>query len=129
MAANSAQMGFIILSLFALTGTQLFQIFNLEVFAFQIAVGILLVTYCLKNAFAEEWFSASGRTMGFLYNTVTFVLTSRLITIMTVILLFSQAITLFEFVFVGIAVGVGLAYLVMIHANRLSKFSVKKEYR
>lgn len=66
------------------------------------------------------------KNMGFVCYTVTFVLTSRLGTIMTVILLFSHASTLCEVVFVGIAVVVGLSYLLMIHVNRLFKIYGKE---
>ena len=122
MAAKAAKLGFIILSVFALTGTLLFQIFNLEVFAFQIAGGILLITIALKMLSEKNGFSSADHE-DISIIPLTFPLTAGPGTIMTVILLFSQASSVFEavFVFVGIAVGVILSYVGMTHAHRLFK--------
>ncbi len=122
MAAKSAKLGFIILVFFALTGTLLFQIFSLEVFAFQIAGGILLITIALKMLSDKDGFSSTDHE-DFSVIPLTFPLTSGPGTIMTVILLFSQASSVIEaiFVFVGIAIGVLLSYLGMTHAHRLIK--------
>jgi multiple antibiotic resistance protein len=122
MAAKSAKLGFIILAFFALTGTLIFQVFGIEVFSFQIAGGILLITIALKMLSQKEGF-ASSEHEDFSVIPLTFPLTSGPGTIMTVILLFSQASSIFEavFVFVGIAVGVLLSYFGMVHAHRLVK--------
>ncbi|MBT0159762.1 MarC family protein [Candidatus Bathyarchaeota archaeon A05DMB-2] len=122
MAAKSAKLGFIILAFFALTGTLLFQVFNLEVYAFQIAGGILLVTIALKMLSEKTSFS-SDEHEDISIIPLTFPLTAGPGTITTVILLFSQASSLIEtvFVFVGIAIGVLLSYGGMTHAHRLVK--------
>jgi len=123
MAAKSAKLGFIILASFALTGTLLFQIFSLELYAFQIAGGILLITVAL-NMLSEKNGISSTDHEDFSIIPLTFPLTAGPGTIMTVILIFSQATNLFEaiFVFVGIAVGVISSYFGMTHAHRLFKF-------
>jgi multiple antibiotic resistance protein len=130
MAAKSAKLGFMILAFFALTGTFLFQIFSLEVFAFQIAGGILLITIALKML-SEKSSVSSADHDDISIVPLTFPLTAGPGTIMTVILLFSQASSVFEtvFVFVGIAIGVLLSYLGMIHAHRLVKIFGKDGIR
>jgi multiple antibiotic resistance protein len=122
MAAKSAKLGFAILAFFALTGTFLFQIFSLEVYAFQIAGGILLVTIALKMLSEKNGFSSADHE-DISIIPLTFPLTAGPGTIMTVILLFSQAKSVFDaiFVFVGIAIGVLLSYGGMTHAHRLVK--------
>ena len=122
IAAKAAKLGFIILASFALTGTLLFQIFNIKLFSFQIAGGILLITIALKMLSEKNGFSSDKREDPSIIP-LTFPLTAGPGTIMTVILIFSQAISIFEavFVFVGIAVGVLLSYGGMIHAHRLHK--------
>jgi len=122
MAAKAMKLGFIILAVFALTGTLIFQIFNLEVYAFQIAGGILLISVALRML-SEKNGLASADHEDFSVIPLTFPLTAGPGTITTVILLFSQASSLIEavFVFVGIAVGVLLSYFGMTHAHRLFK--------
>ena len=122
IAAKAAKLGFIILASFALTGTLLFQIFNIELFSFQIAGGILLISIALRMLSEKNGFSSDKREDPSIIP-LTFPLTAGPGTIMTVILIFSQAISIFEavFVFVGIAVGVLLSYEGMIHAHRLTK--------
>lgn len=48
IAAKAMKTAFIVLAFFALTGQLLFQVFNLHVYAFQIAGGILLITVALR---------------------------------------------------------------------------------
>ncbi len=122
IAAKAMKLGFIILAVLALTGTLLFQIFNLEVYAFQIAGGILLVSVALRMLSEKNGFSSDDRE-DISIIPLTFPLTAGPGTITTVILLFSQASSLIEavFVFVGIAVGVLLSYFGMTHAHRLFK--------
>jgi multiple antibiotic resistance protein len=122
IAAKATKLGGILLAFFALTGTILFQVFNIELFSFQIAGGILLVTIALKMLSEKSGFSSDNRE-DISIIPLTFPLTAGPGTILTVILLFSQASSFFEtvFVFVGIAVGVLLSYLGMIHAHRLLK--------
>ncbi|MDG6223187.1 MAG: MarC family protein [Candidatus Bathyarchaeota archaeon] len=122
IAAKAAKLGFIILASFALTGTLIFQIFNIDLFSFQIAGGILLITIALKMLSEKNGFSSDKREDPSIIP-LTFPLTAGPGTITTVILIFSQASSFFEtiFVFVAIAVGVLLSYGGMIHAHRLLK--------
>ena len=122
IAAKATKLGFIILASFALTGTLLFQVFSLEVYSFQIAGGILLITIALKMLSEKNGLASDSRE-DISIIPLTFPLTAGPGTIMTVILIFSQASSVFEavFVFVGIATGVLLSYWGMIHAHRLFK--------
>jgi len=131
IAAKATKLGFVILAFFALTGTLLFQIFSLEVYAFQIAGGILLVSIALRMLSEKNGFSTEENHEEISIIPLTFPLTAGPGTITTVILLFSQAISVFEavFVFVGIAVGVLLSYLGMVHAHRLFKLLGKDGIR
>ncbi len=130
IAAKTTKLGFIILAVFALTGTLIFQMFNLEVYAFQIAGGILLVSIALKMLSEKNGFSSDNREDVSIIP-LTFPLTAGPGTIMTVILLFSQAISVIEavFVFAGIAIGVLLSYFGMTHAYRLLKLFGKDGIR
>ena len=131
MAAKATRLGFVILAFFALTGTLLFQIFSLEVYAFQIAGGILLVSIALRMLSDKNGFSSDDRHEDISVIPLTFPLTAGPGTIMTVILLFSQAVTVFEAVFVFVAIGIGvvLSYLGMSHAHRLFKLFGKDGIR
>lgn len=119
-AAKAAKLGGVLLAFFAFTGTIIFQIFSIEVFSFQIAGGILLVTIALKMLSEKQGYSSENRE-DISIIPLTFPLTAGPGTILTVILIFSQATTYFEmiFVFVGIAIGVLLSYEGMIHAHQL----------
>lgn len=124
-AAKAMKLGFTILAVFAITGTLLFQIFNLEVYAFQIAGGVLLITVALRMlSEKDEFSSAKDDRENIAIIPLTFPLTAGPGTITTVILLFSQATNVLEaiFVIVGIAVGVSLSYTGMTHAHRLFKY-------
>lgn len=131
MAAKATRLGFVILAFFALTGTLLFQIFSLEVYAFQIAGGILLVSIALRMLSDKNGFSSDDSHEDISVIPLTFPLTAGPGTIMTVILLFSQAVTVFEAVFVFVAIGIGvvLSYLGMSHAHRLFKLFGKDGIR
>jgi len=119
-AAKAAKLGGVLLAFFAFTGTIIFQIFSIEVFSFQIAGGILLVTIALKMLSEKQGYSSENRE-DISIIPLTFPLTAGPGTILTVILIFSQATTYFEmiFVFVAIAIGVLLSYEGMIHAHQL----------
>lgn len=119
-AAKAAKLGGVLLAFFAFTGTIIFQIFSIELFSFQIAGGILLVTIALKMLSEKQGYSSENRE-DISIIPLTFPLTAGPGTILTVILIFSQATTYFEmiFVFVGIAIGVLLSYEGMIHAHQL----------
>jgi multiple antibiotic resistance protein len=119
-AAKAAKLGGVLLAFFAFTGTIIFQLLSIELFSFQIAGGILLVTIALKMLSEEKGCSSENRE-DISIIPLTFPLTAGPGTILTVILIFSQATTYFEmiFVFVGIAIGVLLSYEGMIHAHQL----------
>lgn len=119
-AAKAAKLGGVLLAFFAFTGTIIFQLFSIELFSFQIAGGILLVTIALKMLSEKQGYSSENRE-DISIIPLTFPLTAGPGTILTVILIFSQATTYFEmiFVFVGIAIGVLLSYEGMIHAHEL----------
>jgi multiple antibiotic resistance protein len=119
-AAKAAKLGGVLLAFFAFTGTIIFQLFSIELFSFQIAGGILLVTIALKMLSEKQGYSSENRE-DISIIPLTFPLTAGPGTILTVILIFSQATTYFEmiFVFVGIAIGVLLSYEGMIHAHQL----------
>ena len=121
-AAKAAKLGGVLLAFFALTGTIIFQLFSIELFSFQIAGGVLLVTIALKMLSEKKGYSSENRE-DISIIPLTFPLTAGPGTILTVILIFSQATTYFEmiFVFVAIAIGVLLSYEGMIHAHQLLK--------
>lgn len=126
-AAKATKLGGVLLAFFALSGTIIFQLFSIELFSFQIAGGILLVTMALKMLSEKNGYSCEDRE-DISIIPLTFPLTAGPGTILTVILIFSQATTLFEtiFVFVAIAIGVLLSYQGMIHAHQLLKYFGKE---
>ena len=126
-AAKATKLGGVLLAVFALSGTIIFQLFSIELFSFQIAGGILLVTMALKMLSEKNGYSSEDRE-NISIIPLTFPLTAGPGTILTVILIFSQATTLFEtiFVFVAIAIGVLLSYQGMIHAHQLLKYFGKE---
>jgi multiple antibiotic resistance protein len=126
-AAKATKLGGVLLAFFALSGTIIFQLFNIELFSFQIAGGILLVTMALKMLSEKNGYSSEDRE-DISIIPLTFPLTAGPGTILTVILIFSQATTFFEtiFVFVAIAIGVLLSYQGMIHAHQLLKYFGKE---
>ena len=126
-AAKATKLGGVLLAFFALSGTIIFQLFNIELFSFQIAGGILLVTMALKMLSEKNGYSSVDRE-DISIIPLTFPLTAGPGTILTVILIFSQATTLLEtiFVFVAIAIGVLLSYQGMIHAHQLLKYFGKE---
>ena len=126
-AAKATKLGGVLLAFFALSGTIIFQLFNVELFSFQIAGGILLVTMALKMLSEKKSYSCEDRE-NISIIPLTFPLTAGPGTILTVILIFSQATTFFEtiFVFVAIAIGVLLSYQGMIHAHQLLNYFGKE---
>ena len=126
-AAKATKLGGVLLAFLALSGTIIFQLFNIELFSFQIAGGILLVTMALKMLSEKNGYSCEDRE-NISIIPLTFPLTAGPGTILTVILIFSQATTFYEtiFVFVAIAIGVLLSYEGMIHAHQLLKYFGKE---
>ena len=122
ISAKAMKISFVVLAFFALTGQLIFQVFNLQVYAFQIAGGVLLVTFALKMLSEKKVYSSDREDLSIV--PLAFPLTAGVGTITTVILLFSETNNFFEalFVFVGIGVGVLVSYFGMIYAPRLFKF-------
>ncbi|PVX22994.1 MAG: MarC family protein, partial [Candidatus Bathyarchaeum sp.] len=126
-AAKATKLGGVLLAFFALSGTIIFQLFSIELFSFQIAGGILLVTMALKMLSEKNGYSHEDRE-DISIIPLTFPLTAGPGTILTVILIFSQATTLFETIIVFGAIGIGvlLSYQGMIHAHQLLKYFGKE---
>jgi multiple antibiotic resistance protein len=122
IAGKSMKISFLILAFFALTGHLLFTVFNITMYAFEIAGGILLVVVALRmlNPGKDEY-SSDERDVSIVPLAIP--LTAGPGTITAVMLLFSQASNLFEtaFVFIGIFLGVLLSYVGMVYAHRLFK--------
>jgi multiple antibiotic resistance protein len=119
---KSMKISFVVLAFFAITGQLIFQVFNLQVYAFEIAGGILLITFALKMLSEKSTYSTDGRE-DISIIPLTFPLTAGAGTITTVILLFSEASNFLEaiFVFSGIIIGISLSYLGMSYAPRVFK--------
>jgi multiple antibiotic resistance protein len=122
IAAKAMKISFLVLAFFALTGHLLFIVFNITVYAFEIAGGILLVAVALRmlNPGKDEY-SSDERDVSIV--PLTFPLTAGPGTITTVMLLFSEASNLLEtaFVFVGISLGILISYVGMVYSHRLFK--------
>jgi multiple antibiotic resistance protein len=122
IASKAMKISFIVLAFFALTGHLLFLVFNITVYAFEIAGGILLVAVALRmlNPGKDEY-SSDERDVSIV--PLAFPLTAGPGTITTVMLLFSQASNLLEafFVFMGIFLGVLISYVGMVYSHRLFK--------
>jgi multiple antibiotic resistance protein len=122
IAAKAMKISFIVLAFFALTGHLLFLVFNITVYAFEIAGGILLVAVALRmlNPGKDEY-SSNERDVSIV--PLAFPLTAGPGTITTVMLLFSQAGNLLEasFVFMGIFLGILISYVGMVYSHRLFK--------
>jgi multiple antibiotic resistance protein len=123
IAAKAMKTSFVVLAFFALTGHLLFLVFNITVYAFEIAGGILLVAVALKmlNPGKGEYSSDEREDVSII--PLSFPLTAGPGTITTVMLLFSEAENLLEasFVFVGIFLGILISYVGMVYSHRLFK--------
>ena len=119
IAAKAMKISLIVLFFFAITGQLIFQVFNLQVYAFQIAGGILLIAFALKMLSEKKNYSSDREDISII--PLAFPLTAGVGTITTVILLFSESINLIEagIVFLAIAVGILLSYFGMIYAPKL----------
>ena len=110
-----------VLIFFAVTGQLIFQVFNLQVYAFQIAGGILLISFALKMLSEKKIYTSDREDVSII--PLAFPLTAGIGTITTVILLFSESNTLLEaaFVFIAIIIGVIVSYFGMIYSPKLFK--------
>lgn len=124
VVAKSMKISFIVLAFFAFTGQLLFLIFNITLAAFKIAGGILLVTaaFSMLNPKKKEFSGEELENIAIV--PLAFPLTAGPGTIMTVILLVSEASSLLEasLVFAAIFAGVTISYLGMTYAPRIFKF-------
>ncbi|MGD6852288.1 MAG: MarC family protein [Candidatus Bathyarchaeia archaeon] len=121
IALKAMKISLAVLIFFAITGQLIFQVFNLQVYAFQIAGGILLISFALKMLSEKKVYSSDREDVSII--PLAFPLTAGIGTITTVILLFSESSTLVEasLVFVAIVVGVIVSYFGMIYAPKLFK--------
>lgn len=119
---KSMGVSFWVLVFFALTGQLLFWFFNITIAAFQIAGGILLVSVALRMLHPKEREYSEAERENIAIVPLAFPLSAGPGTITTVILLSSQAETLFHtfLVIVAIAVGILVSYLGMRYASRIS---------
>ncbi|MFP3984442.1 MAG: MarC family protein [Candidatus Bathyarchaeia archaeon] len=121
---RSMSVAFGVLVFFAITGQLLFSIFNITIAAFQIAGGILLASVALRMLHTRRGEYSQAELKNIAIVPLAFPLTSGPGSITIVILLVSQAETLLYtfFVFVGIAVGISVAYLSMRYSSKISQF-------
>lgn len=121
MASKAMKISVLVLIFFAITGQLIFQVFNLEVYAFQIAGGILLVSFALKMLSEKKVYKSDREDFSII--PLAFPLTAGVGTITTVILLFSETNNLVEvaLVFLAIVVGVVISFFGMIYSPKLFK--------
>jgi multiple antibiotic resistance protein len=123
-----------ILIFFALTGMLLFQVFGISIGAFRIAGGILLFTmavHMLNPKGREKEAEEAAADMALIPLSIPF--TAGPGTITTVVVLISEAVNLVDSegiltaslaatgVFIGIAVTVGVSYLMMMNSDRVDE--------
>lgn len=120
---RASLISFLVLIFFAVTGHLVFLVFNVTVAAFKIAGGILLVdvAFGMFHPSKREYSSETRKDIAVI--PLAFPLTSGPGAITTVILLVSQASSIFEssFVFIGIIIGISITYAAMIYSDWLFK--------
>lgn len=123
IAAKAMKISFIVLAFFALTGHLIFLVFNITVYSFEIAGGILLIAVALRMLNPKKDTYSSDEREDVSIIPLTFPLTAGPGTITTVILLFSEAGNVLNatFVFLGIFLGILISYVGMFYSNRLLK--------
>jgi multiple antibiotic resistance protein len=121
IATKSMRISFLVLAFFALTGHLLFLVFNITVYAFKIAGGILLVAVALRMLNPRKNDYPSDELEDITVVPLTFPLTAGPGTITTVMLLVSEVTNLMavSFVFIGIIVGILVSYIGMAYSSRL----------
>jgi multiple antibiotic resistance protein len=121
VAAKAMKISLVVLFFFAITGQLIFQVFNLQVYAFQIAGGILLTVFALRMLSEKKVYTSDREDISII--PLAFPLTTGAGTITTVILLFSEAVNFVEvgIVFFAIVVGILLSYFGLIYAPKLFK--------
>lgn len=121
IASKAMKISLIVLIFFAITGQLIFQVFNLKVYAFQIAGGILLVSFALKMLSEKKVYTSEREDVSII--PLAFPLTAGVGTITTVILLFSETTNFVEvgLVFLAIVIGVAVSFFGMIYSPKLLK--------
>ena len=121
IATKAMKISLLVLVFFAITGQLVFQVFNLQVYAFQIAGGILLVAFALRMLSEKKPYASDREDFSII--PLSFPLTAGVGTITTVILLFSEANNFLEagLVFVAIGIGIAVSYFGMIYSPKLFK--------
>jgi multiple antibiotic resistance protein len=121
IALKAAKISLAVLIFFAISGQLIFQVFNLKVYSFQIAGGILLISFALKMLSEKKVYTSDREDVSII--PLAFPLTAGIGTITTVILLFSESNSLLEaaFVFLAIAIGIVISYFGMIYSPKLFK--------
>ena len=119
IASKAMKISVIVLVFFAITGQLIFQVFNLQVYAFQIAGGILLVAFALRMLSEKKPYASDREDVSII--PLAFPLTAGVGTITTVILIFSEANNFVEALFVFLAIGIGIvvSYFGMIYSPKL----------
>jgi multiple antibiotic resistance protein len=121
IALKAMEISLAVLVFFAITGQLIFQVFNLQVYAFQIAGGILLVSFALKMLSEKKVYTSDREDISII--PLAFPLTAGIGTITTVILLFSEANNFLEagLVFLAIIIGIIVSYFGMVYSPKLFK--------
>ena len=121
IALKAMKISLIVLVFFAITGQLIFQVFNLQVYAFQIAGGILLIAFALRMLSEKKAYYSDRQDFSII--PLAFPLTAGVGSITTVMLIFSEANNFLEagLVFVAIAIGITISYFGMIYSPKLFK--------
>jgi len=118
---KAMRISFIVLVFFAVAGQLVFSFFNVTIFAFEIAGGILLVDVALRMLHPRKDEYSAEELEDIAVVPLAFPLTAGPGSITTVMLLMSQASGPIEwpFVFIAIFVSILLSYVGMVYADRL----------
>jgi len=118
---KAMRISFIVLVFFAVAGQLVFSFFNVTIFAFEIAGGILLVDVALRMLHPRKDEYTAEELEDIAVVPLAFPLTAGPGSITTVMLLMSQASGPIEwpFVFIAIFVSILLSYIGMVYADRL----------
>lgn len=118
---KAMMISFIVLAFFAVAGQLVFSFFNVTIFAFEIAGGVLLVDVALRMLHPRKDEYTAEELEDVAVVPLAFPLTAGPGSITTVMLLMSQASGPIEwpFVFIAIFISVLLSYIGMVYADRL----------
>jgi multiple antibiotic resistance protein len=118
---KAMRISFIVLAFFAVAGQLVFSFFNVTIFAFEIAGGVLLVDVALRMLHPRKNEYTAEELEDVAVVPLAFPLTAGPGSITTVMLLMSQASGPIEwpFVLIAIFISVLLSYVGMVYADRL----------